>query len=84
MTDIDYLLNCLTPFTMEQIFLITCDCNKRKIVSDDKAFGMIQYIIEESKSNRYKNKVNLILLIGNISKELFEKYHDYIITELKV
>ena len=49
-TDIDYLFNSLSPFTMESIFSIICDTNEKKIISDEKAYEMIGFIIEDSKA----------------------------------
>ena len=83
-TDIDYLFNSLSPFTMESIFSIICDTNEKKIISDEKAYEMIGFIIEDSKSKRYKNRVKLLILIDRIGQELFQKYENLIIGELKV
>ena len=69
---------------MESIFSIICDTNEKKIISDEKAYEMIGFIIEDSKSKRYKNRVKLLILIDRIGQELFQKYENLIIGELKV
>jgi hypothetical protein len=83
-SDVDYLLSSLNPFTMEIIFNLSGECNKKKIISNEKCYEILGYTIEEARSKRYKNKFILIPLLNQLPQELIKEKYDLIIGELIV
>jgi hypothetical protein len=82
--NVDYMLDCLSPFSLEHIFLLACESQRMELINDEKAFEVFAYIIEEVKSRRYKNKVVLIRLLDSLSPAFLEKNYSSIVDELKV
>ncbi len=83
-SDIDYLLSSLNPFTLEMIFILSGECNRKKIISNSKCYEILAYTIEEARSKRYKNKISLIPLLNNLPQEILRDNYDLLIGEFIV
>jgi len=83
-SDVDYLISSLTPFTLEIIFNLSGQCNKKKLISNGKCYEILAYTIEEARSKRYKNKFSLISLLNDLPQEMLIENYDFLIGEFIV
>ena len=69
---------------MELMFKIVSESNNRGLIDEKETFEIVNFILDEAKSNRYVNKRNLFSLINSLNLSFVENNKGIIETKLKV